>query len=112
MSDPEVKIRAALSKRLQLARVPPVQAWDDEAVSEIMKAAGMAAGDVSPAVGPQAHEAAAMTAAAMLSAGKAVEFGALAREMLATFKQGPNGWSARVKADQVEEWRAKLGVTE
>ena len=61
-----------------------------------MFAAGMAAGDVVQAVQVAEHGLSAMDHAGARE---------VAVEMLATFKQGPNGSSARVKAEQVDQWR-------
>lgn len=117
MTDPEAKIRAAIASLLQRLRVPSVPAWTDQAVAEILHAAGMAAGDVlgpdgSPAGTVQEAQSAALSSMAMLSAGKAAEFGGVAREMLAAFTKQPNGWNARVKQAQIDEWRDRLGGQE
>jgi ubiquinone biosynthesis protein COQ9 len=103
MTDPEAKIRAALSRLLQRCRtVPSVPGWVDEAVSEIREAIGAPSGVVT-ADSPEA------AAALVALKERAERMEALAGEMLAAFTKQPNGWSARVKADQIEEWRGRLG---
>jgi hypothetical protein len=98
MPDLESTIRDALYRRLRLARVESVQTWDDEVVARITAAAeyhaGLRTGQVLDTV----------------SVARAAELGALAAEMLATFTKGSNGCSARVKQDQVDQWRARLGA--
>jgi hypothetical protein len=144
MPDFEATVRSALARRLQVARAPSMPVWDDQAVAEIMRAAGPPSGMVT-ADGPEAASAL-LSLQQQASEGSAREIrhgelldellagagpeldrdGSLeqiavryvrgleaqaraAREMLAAFKQGPNGWSARVKAEQVDQWRERLG---
>jgi len=104
MTDPETAIHAALDRLLQRNRVSSPRAWLEEAVSDITKATGsapvptgMVAADTSGA------------ARAMVALKDRAE---VATEILEAFKQGPNGWSARVKAEQVAEWRERLGERE
>lgn len=108
-TDLEAGIRAAIARRLQLARVPAVPAWDDEAVAAVLRT-------LAPAIEI-------MDALDTAERGKTVDLGsfaqhagpgedelrALASEMLASFRPGSNGWSARVKAEQAEQWRERLG---
>ena len=108
MNDLEHTIRTALHHRLQLARQPDVERWDDEAVAVIMHAA---AGDVLKAVAAEPSEVTEVAQAAevQIAAERVAELEQLNREMLAAFAKGPNGWSARVKEAQVEQWQERLG---
>jgi len=123
MSDPDAKIRAALTHLLQRCRtVPSVPGWVDEAVEEIRAQIGAPSGVVT-ADTPEA--AAAMVAlkeraealeAMTLGANEAE---ALIAEMLGSFTEGRNGWSSRVSAERIagwtegmrkaEAWRERLG---
>jgi hypothetical protein len=108
MTDPEALIRAALDHLLQRNRVSSPPAWKDEAAAEIRAALGQPSGMVT-ADGPDAARAIAVTAECAEQMGR---LRGLAGEILESFKQGPNGWSARVKAEQVQEWRERLGERE
>jgi hypothetical protein len=108
MSDRETAIRAALDLYRQRYRVLSVPAYDDEAAAGIRAVLGQPSGMVT-ADGPDAARAIAVTAECAEQMGR---LRGLAGEMLESFKQGPNGWSARVKAEQVQEWRERLGEQE
>ena len=102
MTDLEIAVRDALAKRLRRGRVQSVKTWDDEAVAEILAAAGMPSGMIT-ADGPDAASA----LAALKERAERTE--RLAAEMLATFTEGRNGCSARVSAERIGGWREKLG---
>lgn len=101
MSELETAVRQALARRLRKARVPDMPAWDDEAVREILAAAGGPSGVVTAST-PEAADA----LARLKERAEGTE--ALAAEMLAAFSKGTSGWSARVSAARVEKWRAVL----
>jgi hypothetical protein len=103
MTDPDARIRAALGRLLQRLRVPSVPAWVDQAVTEIREA--IPSGTVT-ADTPEA------AAALVALKERADGMEALAREMLEAFTKQPNGWSARVKQAQIDEWRERLGEQE
>lgn len=105
MSDPEARIRAAISSLLQRLRVPSVPAWTDQAVAEIREAIGQPSGMVT-ADTPEA--AAALVALKQRADGME----ALAREMHGGFKPGGNGHSQRVSAATYEGWQERLGEQE
>jgi hypothetical protein len=106
MTDPDARIRAALSRLLQRCRtIPSVPAWVDEAVEEIRAQIGAPSGVVTT----DTSEAAAALVALEERVDRAE---ALATEMLEAFTKQPNGWNARVKASQIEEWRERLGERE
>ena len=103
MTDREAGVRAVITLLRQRYRVLPVPAFDDEAVEGIEAAYASSPSGVVTADGPEAARALAELKE------RAEGMAALAREMLESFKQGPNGWSARVKAEQVQEWQERLG---
>jgi hypothetical protein len=106
MSDPDAKIRASLTRLLQRCRtVPSVPAWVDEAVEEIRSEIGAPSGVVTADTPEAAH-----AVFALKQRGDGME--ALAREMLEAFTKQPNGWNARVKQAQVDQWRERLGEPE
>jgi hypothetical protein len=103
MTDPEARIRAALTRLLQRCRtVPSVPGWVDDAVSEIREAIGAPSGVVT-ADSPEA------AAALVALKERADGMEALAGEILAAFTKQPNGWNARVKQAQIDDWRERLG---
>jgi hypothetical protein len=81
-----------------------VPAWVDEAVEEIRAQIGAPSGVVT-ADTPEA-------VAALALKQHADHMEALAREMLEAFAKQPNGWNARVKQAQIDQWRERLGGTE
>jgi hypothetical protein len=109
MTDPDARIRAALTRLLQRCRtVPSVPGWVDEAVGEIRAASGAPDGMVT-ADGPEAAGA----LAGLKERAEGMErYRDLAAEMLESFAEGRNGWAARVSAAKVEQWRERLGEQE
>jgi hypothetical protein len=106
MTDPDARIRAALSRLLQRCRtVPSVPGWVDDAVSEIREAIGAPSGVVT-ADSPEA--AAALVALKERAGGME----ALARELLDGFRQGGNGYSQRMSTAAYESLRERLGEQE
>jgi hypothetical protein len=97
MTDLETTIRSAIGLLRRRYRVVSIPAADDEAVKAITAAAeyhaGLRTGQVLDTV----------------SVARAGELEALAAEMLSTFTKGSNGCSARVRQDQVDQWRERLG---
>ena len=110
MADLESTVRESLARRLQMSGVAPWPEQDDAHVAEVLAAAGR---DGAP-VDPQKVDAARQMSRSETDAwlGRLATLEKLATEMLAAFRHGPNGWSARVKADQVEAWKERLGEQE
>jgi hypothetical protein len=105
----EPDVLAILHRRLAQSRQSPYPPWDDEAVREITRVARreLATPDV-PLASPVAPAAAAPVPDAAGGTDEAALLRDLLGEVLGSFKQGPNGWGARVKADQIAEWRERL----
>ena len=106
MTDPETAIRAVLDLYRQRYRVLPVPAYDDEAAAGIRAAFAGEPSGMLTADGPDAARA----LATLKERAEGME--ALAREMLEAFTKQPNGWNARVKQAQIDEWRERLGEQE
>jgi hypothetical protein len=106
MTDPDAKIRAALTRLLQRCRtIPSVPAWVDEAVEDIRAEIGSPSGVVTTDT-PEAAE-------AMVALKERAERSeALAAEVLDGFKQNSNGYSQRVSADTYNGWRERQGEQE
>lgn len=104
-TDLETGIRSALTTLLQLVRTDAPGQWVSDAVADIVKAAAAPSGMVT-ADGPEAVRAlAALKERAEEMTASANEAEALIAEMLGSFSEGRNGWSARVSAEKIAVWR-------
>jgi hypothetical protein len=92
------KIIAVLRMRYRVIEIPQA---DDEAVAAIVKAAG-SSGTVTTAV--ISSDAAVTSLQARVS-----QLEELAGTILGTFRKSPNGWNARAKLADMDEWQQRLG---
>jgi hypothetical protein len=106
VTDPEAKIRAALTGLLRKVRAQSPPPWVDEAVAEIRAAFGGQPSGLLTADGPDAAR------ALFTLKERAERAEALNREVLDGFRQGGNGYSQRVSTATYEGWRERLGEQE
>jgi hypothetical protein len=117
MTDLETAARRAIVTLRMRYRVTEIPQADDEAVAAIVKAAGDAViadglaamrGGAEPG-SPEALAAYQEASNEIHYAEQADTFRELAAEILGAFKKSPNGWNARAKLADMEQWRERLG---
>jgi hypothetical protein len=129
MTDLETAARRAIATLRMRYRVTEIPQADDEAVRSIMAAAeGYGVRQSDPAAAHQASEALVRVGGSLLPAittavvssdaaltslqDRVSQLEELTGTILGTFRKSPNGWNARAKLADMDEWRERLGGQE
>lgn len=107
MTDLQTTVRQAIRTLRMRYRVTEIPQADDEAVAAIMRAAG----DAVITDGLSAAHTALLDPLEPQAALKerTDELESLLGEILGAFKRSPNGYNARAKLEQMEQWQERLG---